>query len=83
MPLVVDEQVALVHVGMEEAVAHGVAEERAQDREAECLEVEAGGIERCAMSEIGMPSIHSTVSTRLAVRFQSTSGTREAVGICA
>ena len=30
-----------------------------------------------ATSAIGMPSIHSTVSTRRAVRFQSTSGTRK------
>ena len=33
-PLLVDEQVALVHVGVEEAVAHGVTQERAQRREA-------------------------------------------------
>ncbi len=33
--LLVDQQVALVHVGVEEAVAHGVAQERAQRGEAE------------------------------------------------
>jgi hypothetical protein len=38
----VDEQVALVHVGMEEAVAHGVAQERLDDRVAEPVQVEAG-----------------------------------------
>ena len=31
-PVLVDQQVALVHVGVEEAVAHGVAQERAQRR---------------------------------------------------
>jgi len=30
VPVFVDQQVALVHVGMEEAVAHGMAQERAQ-----------------------------------------------------
>ena len=39
----VDEQIALVHVGVEEAVAHGVAQEGLQDGEAERLQVEAGG----------------------------------------
>ena len=45
-PCLVDQQVALVHVGVEEAVAHGVAQERAQHREAERLEVVAGGLQR-------------------------------------
>ena len=42
----IDEQVALVHVAMEEAVAHGVAQERADDCQAERLAVEAALIER-------------------------------------
>ncbi len=42
-PRVVDEQVALVHVGVKEAVAHGVLQERAHHREAERLAVEVGG----------------------------------------
>ena len=42
-PGVIDEQVALVHVGVEEAVAHGVLQERAHHREAERLAVEVGG----------------------------------------
>ena len=44
--LPVDQQVALVHVGVEEAVAHGVAQERAQRREAERLEIVARGFQR-------------------------------------
>ena len=42
----VDQQVALVHVGMEKAVAHGVAQERAQHREPERLQVDAGALRR-------------------------------------
>ena len=37
LPSPVDQQVALVHVGVEEAIAHGVAQERAQHGEAERL----------------------------------------------
>ena len=47
----VDQQVALVHVGVEEAVAHGVAQERAQDREAQRLQVVAGGNKRGAIRD--------------------------------
>ena len=42
-PGVIDEQVALMHVGVEEAVAHGVLQERAHHRQAERLAIEVGG----------------------------------------
>jgi hypothetical protein len=42
-PGVVDEQIALVHVGMEEAVAHGVLQERAHHGKPERLAIEVGG----------------------------------------
>ena len=42
-PVSVDEQVARVHVGMKEAVAHGVLQEGAHHGEAEGLAVDAGG----------------------------------------
>ena len=35
LPCLVDEQVPLMHVGVEEAVAHGVRQERAQHDESE------------------------------------------------
>ncbi len=47
-PALVHEQVALVHVGVEEAVAHGVGQERAQHDEAELLQVVSLGLEAFA-----------------------------------
>ena len=50
-PCLVDQQIALVHVGVEEAVAHGVAQERAQRGEAERLEIVARGFQRCVIGD--------------------------------
>ena len=61
----VDQQIALVHVGMKEAVAHGVAQERAQHRQTERAADRGPPPPAASRSAIGMPSIHSIVSTRL------------------
>ena len=72
VPSRVDEQVALVHVGMEEAVAQGVAQEGLDQRVGKRVQIVAGGRE-AATSDILMPSIHSMVTTSRPVRSQSTS----------
>ena len=45
-PCVVDEQIALMHVGVEKAVAHGMAQEGLHQPRAERLHVVAGGRKR-------------------------------------
>ena len=50
-PVVVDEQIARVHVGMEEAVAQRVAQERLHHGAGEMLQVEALGLQRGAIVE--------------------------------
>ena len=74
--VVVDEQVAGMHVGVKEAVAQRVAQEGLDHRAAERRQIEALGFERGAVVS-GVPSIHSSVSTSRAVRSQSTVGTRK------
>ncbi len=58
MAVLVDEQIALMHVGMKEAVAHRVREEGAQNDEAEPLEILPAAIRR-SLSASGIPSIQS------------------------
>ena len=45
----VDQQVALVHVGVKEAIAHGVAQERLQRGEAQFPQIVAGGFQGCVI----------------------------------
>ena len=49
--LLVDEQIAGMHVGMEEAVAHGMAQEGLHQPRAERLHVVAGGGKRVAVGD--------------------------------
>ena len=76
--VVVDEQIAGMHVGVEEAVAqaHGAGSSGSP------LRPSAGRSKPLAASAArslsGVPSIHSSVSTSRAVRSQSTAGTRKA-----
>ncbi len=72
-----DEQIAGMHVGMEEAVAQRVAQEGLDEVGGDRLEIVAGGAS-AATSDILMPSIHSSVSTSRPVRTQSTDGHAEA-----
>ena len=51
LPVVVDEQVAGMHVGVEEAVAQRVAQEGLDHRARQRLEIEAGGVEPRAVGE--------------------------------
>ena len=65
-----------MHVGMEEAVAEHLVEERLG---ADLRMTTSGSWPAAAMasrSSIGMPSIRSSVSTRSAVRSQSMVGAR-------
>ena len=73
----VDQQVALVHVGVEEAVAHGVAQEGAQDGEAQRLQVEAGGAQRGVIRDRDAVDPFQRQHALASVRRQSTSGTRK------
>ena len=77
LPCAIDEQIALVHVGVEEAVADGMAQEALDHLVAERRQIEALAPCSAAMSAIGVPSIHSVVSTWRAVRCQSIFGTRK------
>ena len=61
------DQVALVHVGVEEAVIERAGQEAAGDGDGEFAAVGAGGVERRA-SVSAVPSIQSSVITRLAER---------------
>ena len=76
-PLVVDEQIPRMHVGVKEAVAQRVAQKGLDQRAGELRQVEALGLRARARSDSGVASIHSSVSTSLAVRSQSTVGTRK------
>jgi hypothetical protein len=65
-----------MHVGMEEAVAHGMAQEVLHHRVGELIEVVPCGAQP-SISDILIPSTHSSVSTSRPVRCQSTFGTRK------
>ncbi len=67
-----------MHVGVEEAVAQRVAEERLHDDGGEALRIVAGRDERLAVAE-RVPSTHSVTSTSRPVSSQSTRGTRKSV----
>src|SRR5215471_9697805 len=51
LAVVIDEQVAGMHVGMEEAVAHGVAEKGLDHRTPEMAQVVTFGRQRCPVAE--------------------------------
>ena len=68
------EEIALVKVGMEEAVDHRLAEERADQGRGERVAVLPGRDQRSRSLSL-IPSSHSSVRTRRAVRRQSISGT--------
>ena len=59
----VDEQIARMHVGVEEAVAQRVAQEGLDHRAAELLAGRSPLASSLARSVSGVPSIHSSVST--------------------
>ena len=70
-----DEDVARMHVGVEEAVAEHLREEDLDAGAREPLEVDARAASSSAMRPIGMPAIRSMTSTSLAVQSQWISGT--------
>ena len=77
----VDEKIALMHVGVKEAVAQGVAQKRLDERARQ-----PGGSNPRAASRrgslSGVPSIHSIVSTSRVVRSQSIAGARKSGSSC-
>src|SRR5262249_34106123 len=73
---VVDEEIAGMHVGVEEAVAQRLAQKGLNHRAARLVRSKPLASSR-ARSESGVASIHSSVSTSRAVRSQSTAGTRK------
>ena len=73
-PLRVDEEIALMHVGVEEAVAQRMAQERLDQRRAELRRIESELGERDRDRTAATPSIHSIVSTSRVVRSQSIFG---------
>jgi hypothetical protein len=76
-PVLVDEQVARVHVGVEEAVAQRVPQEILDHRAAEIFGRSIPAQPRAWRDRsAATPSIHSIVSTSRLVRSQSTVGTR-------
>ncbi len=76
-PGVVDEQIAGMHVGVEEAVAQRVAQEGSGSPRGRARAGRGPGFERACDRTARVPSIHSSVSTSWAVRSQSTAGTRK------
>ena len=72
----IDEQIARMHVGVEEAVAQRVAQEGLHRFAAIALRSWPAA-RSASTSDILMPSIHSIVSTSRPVRSQSTAGTRK------
>ena len=76
-PSRIDEQIARMHVGVEEAVAQRVAQEGLDHRARRAPAGRGPRASSAARSESGVPSIHSSVSTSRAVRSQSTVGTRK------
>ncbi len=77
-PFGVDEEIALVHVGVKEAVVQGVAQKRLDEPAPERGRVEARAPASGSGSLSGVPSIHSIVSTSRVVRSQSIVGARNA-----
>ena len=75
----VDEQIAGMHVGMKEAVADGMPQkDSGSDDRASARRSSPAAPERRRDPTSGVPSIHSLVSTRRAVRGHSTCGNAEA-----
>ena len=72
----VDEEIALMHVGVEEAVAQGVAQEGLDQLAPERGRIEAE-LPSAPGSLSGVPSIHSIVRTSRVVRSQSIFGARK------
>ena len=57
-----------MHVGMEKAVAQRLGQKAAHQSQRDLLGIVTGGAQQRRRSRIGMPSIHSLVSTRAEVR---------------
>ena len=75
--VIVDEQISRMHVGVKEAVAQRVAEKRLDQRARQASAGRSLWPASRARSDSGVASIHSSVSTSLLVRSQSTVGTRK------